>query len=105
MEQINFDSFMDGQKELIHCELGSDFHWIRITSGHTPKEINNKVQFAIDGYDFMYISKAEKDEALKAFDGPTKTLTWEEAMGYGEPKKESSTGKLANADVSGPADS
>lgn len=84
MDQMNFDSYMDGKKELIHCELGSDFHWIRITSGHTPSKARKRVQFILGGYDFLYVNRILKDEIKSSFNGLIKTITWKEAMGHGE---------------------
>lgn len=94
MDQMNFDSYMDGKKELIHCELGSDFHWIRITSGHTPSKVRREVQFILDGYDFLYVNRILKDKIKSSFDGLIKTITWEEAMGY---DKQSETEQSSSA--------
>lgn len=84
MDQINFDYFLDGEKELIYCMLTSGYHWLRITSGHTPKEAAKRVHFTLDGYDYLYENTADKDETMSLFDGTIRKISWQEAMMAGE---------------------
>ncbi|MCG3089153.1 hypothetical protein [Sporosarcina cyprini] len=78
MNQLTFDEFLNGSKELIHCQLSPGFHWLRISSGHTPSEYMSSVHFALNGYDFLYLGANEKDEVMKNFDGPIKTIDWDD---------------------------
>ncbi|BAQ11472.1 ATP synthase epsilon chain 2 [Bacillus sp. OxB-1] len=80
MNQLSFDDFLDGGKELIHCQLSSEFHWLRITSGYTPSLVKSRVHFSLHGYDYFYEDTKGKDEILNLFNGPIKTVSWETAM-------------------------
>ncbi|MEV9641741.1 hypothetical protein ABZ756_13650 [Mammaliicoccus sciuri] len=81
MNQINFDDYLNGKKELILCRLTSDYYWIRITNGHTPPSAVSRVHFLLNGYDYLYEDASGKEEILNSFDGDIKKITWEEGMG------------------------
>lgn len=80
MEQMNIGDFMELPPvctgELICCSLTQDFHWIRITSGHTPTPFINLVEFELDGYEFLYKDTTVKDEIISAFGGKVKIIPY-----------------------------
>ena len=97
MEQLNFDNFLDGEKELIYCPITPDNHWIRITRGHTPEGFEKLVRFVLHGMDYFYVDTAGKEKLLNAFDGSVKNITWEEATGYGKKSENEQSDEAAAA--------
>lgn len=79
MDQLTLDDFIDGNKELICCQLSEGYHWLRITSGHSPIAVVDRKHFILDGYDHFYEGTQGKDEIIGLFDGPIKIVEWEEA--------------------------
>ncbi|GEN83607.1 hypothetical protein SLU01_19190 [Sporosarcina luteola] len=84
MNQLSFDDLLDDKKELILCQLSPGFHWLRITSGHTPSELMSRVHFSLHGFDYLYENTQGKNEILNLFDGLVKIMTWEEVNERGE---------------------
>ena len=82
INQLSFDELLVNDKELILCQLSSSFHWIRITCGHTPREVASKAHFTLHGYDYFYEDTPGKDEIVSRFSGPVKNLSWEEGIDY-----------------------
>lgn len=80
MEQMTIVDFLEMEPicagELICCSLTKDFHWLRITSGHTPTAFLNLVEFELDGYEFLYKDTTIKDEIISAFGGKVKTIQY-----------------------------
>ena len=80
MDQMALDDFLEMEPvctgELICCSLSQDFHWIRITSGHTPSPFLKLVEFELDGYEFMYKDTPVKNEIISAFGGKVKVIPY-----------------------------
>ncbi|SKB05204.1 hypothetical protein [Sporosarcina newyorkensis] len=83
MNQLSFDDLLDAECELIYCQLSSGFHWLRITSGHTPSAVADRVHFTLHGYDYLYETTEGKEETIGLFDGPVKIVNWNEGLAYG----------------------
>ncbi|MEZ7173609.1 hypothetical protein [Sporosarcina sp. OR05] len=81
MSQLSFDALFDEGRELIHCQLSSGFHWLRITNGHTPSKFIKRIHFTLDGYDNFYEDTQGKIEIMHEFDGPLKVVSWESETG------------------------
>lgn len=60
--------------ELIICSLSQGFHWLRITSGHTPTQFSKLIDFKLNGYDHIYKGASAKDEIIAVFNGVVKTV-------------------------------
>lgn len=80
MDQMTIVDFLEMDPvytgELICCSLTEDFHWLRITSGHTPAPFTDLIEFELDGYEFMYKSTPIKDEIISAFGGKVKRIQY-----------------------------
>ncbi|MBO0586145.1 hypothetical protein [Sporosarcina sp. E16_8] len=80
MDQMTLSDYLELDPvctgELICCSLTQDFHWIRITSGHTPAPFLKLVEFELDGYEFMYKSTSVKNEIISAFGGKVKNILY-----------------------------
>lgn len=80
MDQMAIDDFLEMEPvytgELICCSLTEDFHWLRITSGHTPIHFLNLVEFELDGFEFLYKHTSIKDEIISAFGGKVKIIPY-----------------------------
>lgn len=87
MNQLSFDDLLDDKRELILCQLSSGFYWLRITSGHTPREFTSRSHFSLHGYDYFYEDTQGKDEIISRFSGSVKKLTWEEGINYDSIRK------------------
>ncbi|MEK4715362.1 hypothetical protein [Sporosarcina sp. FSL K6-5500] len=80
MDQMTFDDLMEtnpGQiPELIHCPLTEDYHWLRITVGHTPTQFKGSIEFELAGYEYMYKDTPFKDSVMSAFSGNVRLVDW-----------------------------
>lgn len=81
VDQLTIDDFLSADfvkaPELIHCPLTDRFHWLRITSGHTPDAYKKFVEFELDGYEYLYKDTMIKDGVISAFDGLVKVVSWD----------------------------
>lgn len=78
MEQLSFEDMLTTDYELIHCPFTQSYHWIRITSGFTPSQYTERIHFTLHGFDYLYEDENGKTQIINAFNGPVKTVTWEE---------------------------
>ena len=55
LEQLTLGDFMGTKPvysgELICCSLSQGYHWIKVTSGHTPAEFRDNIDFELDGFE------------------------------------------------------
>ncbi|MDW0112228.1 hypothetical protein QT711_03460 [Sporosarcina saromensis] len=80
MSQLSFDALFDESRELIHCQLSSGFHWLRITNGHTPSKFIKRIHFTLDGYDNLYENTVGYEEIMKSFEGSVRVVEWNESV-------------------------
>ncbi len=71
MMQITIDEFVEVEspKRLICCSMTKNFHWLRISKGHTPANFKNRVDFTLREFDYLYIDTESKDAILAMFEG------------------------------------
>ena len=65
---------------LIHCPLTEGFHWLRITSGHTPDRFRQFVEFELNGYEYLYKDASIKDGIISEFSGHVRVVDWKDEM-------------------------
>lgn len=83
MMQITIDEFVEVEspKRLICCSLTKNFHWLRISAGHTPVAFKSEIDFTLREFDYLYISTEIKDKLLEVFDGDVQHVPFNFAGG------------------------
>lgn len=83
MRQITIDDFVDVEspERLICCSLTRNFHWLRISKGHTPERFKNEVQFTLRQFEYLYVCTERKKEILSAFNGTIENIAFDFAKG------------------------
>lgn len=80
MDQMELDDFLDLDPvcigELICCSLSQGYHWLKITSGHTPSRFTQYIDFELDGFENLYQGTTLKDELISVFGGSVKVIPY-----------------------------
>lgn len=80
MDQMTLIDFLEMDPvytgELICCSLSQGYHWLKITTGHTPAEFKQYVDFELDGFENLYQGTAVKDKLISEFRGTVKVIPY-----------------------------
>lgn len=74
MDQMKIDDFLDFEPELICCSLSQGYHWLKITSGHTPSNFTQYIDFEHEGFENLYQGTSVKDALISAFGGTVRVI-------------------------------
>lgn len=73
MNQMTMGEFLNTKEciapELIICSLTQNFHWLRISTGHTPIKFSKFIAFQLNGYDYIYEDSSVKNQIISVFNG------------------------------------
>ena len=80
MDQMTLGDFLELEPvctgELICCSLSQGYHWLKITSGHTPADFRQSIDFELDGFENLYQGTTAKEALISSFVGKVKTIPY-----------------------------